>query len=474
VREIRWLLFAIGFALLLVSASYGSLWAFAPTKLVVQSTGQSTGQFTGSSVSIQRPAPPAGWLRQTAISETAAAEVAAAPSLLPTVTPAPQAQASLTATTTVTGTSAPTYYVVLPGDTLFVIARDHGATVEAMMAANRLSNPDILHVGQVLILPGVNGELPDPTLAPVVAPAVIASDALTEPVIAPRGTITERMTSLAKAAKPGSPYYGTTWLTYYGRPTIGVMGILGEFGIEDLTPRLRAEAAAYNLANGDALTVTPAFHLVYGMATKATGEDNSHLAFMPDEEVMAYIEAAKAEGWAVILDVQIGALSPTEAITPALRFLEHPNVHLAIDPEFAMVHEGQAWPGNPIGYVTAEQVNQVQAVINTYLAAKQLPGPRILLVHQFQSSMIVDKEKLDTSSFADRVALTLSVDGWGGPWGKISKYNSLVTPESPFTAFKLFYRWDEPLLTPDEALGNRAYDGADFAIDITPNLIIYQ
>jgi LysM repeat protein len=458
VREIRWLLFAIGFAFLLVSATHGSLWAFAPAKPTFQPSSQ-------------RPAPPAGWLRQAALSETAAAEVAAAPSLLPTVTPAPQAQTGPTTTTTVTGTSTPAYYVVLPGDTLFVIARDHGTTVEAMMAANRLGNPDILNVGQVLILPGNNGELPDPTLAPVV---VAAGETLTEPVIVPRGTITERMTSLAKAAQPGSPYHGVTWLTYYGRPNIGVMGILGEFSIEDLTPRLRAEAEAYNLANGDALTVTPAFHLVYGMATKATGEDNSHLAFIPDEEVMAYIEAAKAEGWAVILDVQIGALSPTEAITPALRFLEHPNVHLAIDPEFAMVHEGQVVPGNPIGFVTAEQVNQVQAVLNTYLTAKQLPGPRILLVHQFQSSMIVDKEKLDTSTYAERVALTLSVDGWGGPWAKISKYNSLVMPESPFTAFKLFYRWDEPLLTPDEALGNRAYDGADFAIDITPNLIIYQ
>jgi hypothetical protein len=175
----------------------------------------------------------------------------------------------------------------------------------------------------------------------------------------------------------------------------------------------------------------------------------------------------------VILDVQIGALSPSIAISPALAYLKYPNVHLAIDPEFAMSHKNQTVPGNPIGFVTAEQVNEVQAVVDAYLAEQKLPGPRILLVHQFQSDMIVEPEKLDTSSYP-HVALTLSVDGWGGPWGKISKYNSLVTAASPFTAFKLFYRWDEPLLLPDEALGNRPFRGSDFFIEVTPNLIIYQ
>jgi hypothetical protein len=87
--------------------------------------------------------------------------------------------------------------------------------------------------------------------------------------------------------------------------------------------------------------------------------------------------------------------------------------------------------------------------------------------------MIVDRDQLDMASYP-HVALTLSVDGWGGPWGKISKYNSLVTVDSPYVAFKLFYRWDEPLLLPDEALGNRYYRGSDFGLDVTPNMIIYQ
>ncbi len=419
------------------------------------------------------PVPANNWLQTRGVPAGAtASQVVTATGAVSAVAPI-SANMSITANTSPTLTATPTYYVVLPGDTLFVIATAHGTTVEALMDANGLVNPDVLHVGQLLAIPGVDGALPDAAQLPLVLAGNGADGTVTGTVIVPRGTITERMTTLAKQADVASPFYRTTWLTYYGRPNIDVMGILGEFPIEELIPILREEADAYERANGEHLTVKPAFHLVYGMATRAAGEDGSHLAFMGETEVISYISAAEAEGWGVILDVQIGALAPAEAITPALAYLKYPNVHLAIDPEFAMVHAGQVVPGNPIGFVTAAQVNEVQAVIDAYLAAERLPGPRILLVHQFQDNMIVGRDEIDVSSYPG-VAVTLSVDGWGGPWGKISKYNSLVNAESPYVAFKLFYRWDEPLLHPEEALGNRPFRGTDYFMEVTPNLIIYQ
>src|SRR5690606_24378233 len=111
-------------------------------------------------------------------------------------------------------------------DTLYPIATGHGTTVEAVMEANRLSNPDILHVGQVLVIPGANGERPSPALLPAAAQADTGT-----PLIVPRGTITERMTHRAQATGPESPFYGKTWLTYYGRPNTPVMGILGEHSV---------------------------------------------------------------------------------------------------------------------------------------------------------------------------------------------------------------------------------------------------
>ena len=71
------------------------------------------------------------------------------------------------------------------------------------------------------------------------------------------------------------------------------------------------------------------------------------------------------------------------------------------------------------------------------------------------------------------VELTLSVDGFGNPYVKTWKYNALVDEATPFTSFKLFYGWDDPLMTPAQALGVDASEHTDF-IEITPNMIQYQ
>ena len=349
-------------------------------------------------------------------------------------------------------------YIVQPGDTLGQIAIAYNIDVETLQAANDLPDPNVISVGWTLLIPASDGTLP----------AGVTSS--TAPPIQARGTITERMTLFAQQMSPDSPFYNQTWLTYYGRPNVPVMGILGEFDVDELALRLEEQVKAYDLANGPELTVKPAFHLVYGMATKAPG-DGSYLGFLDDETVMTYISKAKELDYAVILDVQIGALTPAQSISPALAYLAHENVHLAIDPEFAMVRPGQQWPGDPIGFVTAESVNETQAVIQQYMEENGIVGPRVLLVHQFQDNMIINKEQLDPTY--PGVALTLSVDGWGGPWGKIGKYNILVNEDSPFVAFKLFYRWDEPLLSEAQSLGVEAYPNLGY-MEITPNLIIYQ
>lgn len=45
-------------------------------------------------------------------------------------------------------------YIVLPGDTLARIAARNGTTVQALMTANNISNPEIIYVGQRLVLAG--------------------------------------------------------------------------------------------------------------------------------------------------------------------------------------------------------------------------------------------------------------------------------------------------------------------------------
>jgi LysM repeat protein len=88
-----------------------------------------------------------------------------APTSAPGNPPAPTA-----APTQVTGL----HYVAVPGDNYYRIARRFGITVNALLAANPSARPNVLYVGQVLIIPGVSGA-PAPTPgAPVpttVAPA---------------------------------------------------------------------------------------------------------------------------------------------------------------------------------------------------------------------------------------------------------------------------------------------------------------
>ncbi len=44
-------------------------------------------------------------------------------------------------------------YIVRKGDTLTLLAARYGTTVEAIMTANNLVDPDLIIVGQVLLIP---------------------------------------------------------------------------------------------------------------------------------------------------------------------------------------------------------------------------------------------------------------------------------------------------------------------------------
>lgn len=46
-----------------------------------------------------------------------------------------------------------TTYIVQQGDTLFEIAQAHNTTVAALVAANQIENPDLIHVGQKIEIP---------------------------------------------------------------------------------------------------------------------------------------------------------------------------------------------------------------------------------------------------------------------------------------------------------------------------------
>lgn len=73
---------------------------------------------------------------------------------------------------------ADTTHVIQPGDSLFRIALQYGVTVDAIVQANNIVNPNLIIAGQELIIPGVDGPAsgqpapaPVATVAPTTPPA---------------------------------------------------------------------------------------------------------------------------------------------------------------------------------------------------------------------------------------------------------------------------------------------------------------
>jgi hypothetical protein len=239
---------------------------------------------------------------------------------------------------------------------------------------------------------------------------------------------------------------------YYGRPGAASLGVLGEHSIEELIPLVRAKADEYARIHGSK-KVTPAFHLIHGLASSDPGRDKDYLLPLSSEKVMKYIDAAKINGFAVIIDSQLGERTPLEAVKPVLKYLEHDNVHLAIDPEFE-VHGLEVRPGKVIGHISAEQVNQVQSAMTDYLKANDIKGNKMLIVHMFTEHMLAEKGKLEKY---DRINLVTNLDGHGSPGLKVKTYNTLYSADLSSKSaggFKLFFREDKPsMMTPKQVLG---------------------
>jgi LysM repeat protein len=82
----------------------------------------------------------------------------ASPTPAPTDTPLPIAATvesiAPTALPTEPPTPAPLVYAVKEGDTLSSIAQTYGVSIQDIVEANSLANPDMLNIGQELVIPG--------------------------------------------------------------------------------------------------------------------------------------------------------------------------------------------------------------------------------------------------------------------------------------------------------------------------------
>jgi hypothetical protein len=284
-----------------------------------------------------------------------------------------------------------------------------------------------------------------------------------EPVLAAAATTAPSPTpvpgrALDSCGPPISRDYlaGNQVLSYYGNPYTELMGILGEMPPAELVARLRAHAATYDSLNGPA-GIRPALHIVYGRATTDPGGNKDHLLYIDDQTMNEYIDLACREGMLVFVDLQIGHSDVETEVRKVLPFLEHPNVHLALDPEFAMP-PGEL-PGESVGTMDAAEVNAAQAIVQTYAQERGL-GEKMLIVHKFVPEMLTRPELLQMHP---GVRLVIDMDGFGPADVKKVKYG-WFSGESEYSGIKLFFRQEPDLMSEADVLGLQP------AVDV----IIYQ
>jgi hypothetical protein len=250
-------------------------------------------------------------------------------------------------------------------------------------------------------------------------------------------------------------------VAYYGNFYSTAMGVLGQTPPDVMIPKLKAAAAEWAAAD-PSTPVIPAIDYIAVTAQGSAGRDGKYRAQMPDSQIDKALAIAAQVNGIVILDVQVG-LSTLPAELPELKkYLAMPNVHLAIDPEFAM-HYG-AKPGTVVGSFDAADINYTANYLAKLVQENNLP-PKILIIHRFTQGMVTHASLIKP---LPEVQIVMDMDGWGSPIRKQGTYQAYEqNVPVQFTGFKLFYKNDlkapsTRLMTPKEVL------------DLTPSPVFIQ
>jgi hypothetical protein len=236
------------------------------------------------------------------------------------------------------------------------------------------------------------------------------------------------------------------------------MGILGQFSMPELLEQLVDQSAAYESVDPDT-NVLPAFEIIGSVAQPEPGPEGNYILQTDPAIIEEYIEFTQANDILLIIDIQLGRTTIQDEMAIIEPYLKEPNVHLAIDPEFA-VDEDQI-PGVDFGSVDAKDINYAAERLSEIVANNNLP-PKALIVHRFTDGMVTNIKKVDE---ADNVQFVLDFDGFGDPVSKTDGYDIFVKKSKvPWGGIKLFYDQDRPLMQPADVVG----------LDPPPVFVMYQ
>jgi hypothetical protein len=206
--------------------------------------------------------------------------------------------------------------------------------------------------------------------------------------------------------------------------------------------------------------------LVDPVADGVPGPDKLYRHYRDPADIDHYLKVARDTKQLFFFDTQVGWDTQQNVFEHFRPYLEQPDVHLALDPEWEM--RPGVVPGQDRGRTVAPTIQWVVDQLSEMVISKHLPN-KILVVHKF-----FEDEQWNSTNPAKRdpkeawsniqprpgVTLIICIDGQGPPWQKIEKYNAFAKGETNLLGFKIFMQipcsqytyCEEPVMTPQQAI----------------------
>lgn len=236
---------------------------------------------------------------------------------------------------------------------------------------------------------------------------------------------------------PGAIFPGNRVVAFYGNLYSKRMGILGEISKDSMFKKLKQEVEDWQTADSSVKTL-PALHYIASTAQGSPGKDGKYRLRMPSKQIDTILDWASQLNALVFVDIQVGHSTVKEEVPALEKYLQLPNVHLGIDPEFSMKN-GEV-PGKKIGTFTSDDINDAIDFLAALVRKNDLP-PKVLVVHRFTQGMVTGYEKIKK---VPEVQVVMDMDGFGDKILKRSTYQRYIYKEPvQFTGFKLFYKNDK-------------------------------
>lgn len=318
---------------------------------------------------------------------------------------------------------------------VFAAAHSHGDT-SPTSAASPPAAP-----GLTSTLPPSTESTPS-TVAAITTTTTPVQSASHDPTLIP---ICESVAGATSTPRFG-PTLGCRIVAAYGNPLAKGMGILGRLPTQAMLTDIAQRTAAWQKAD-PTRSHRCALELIAISVQATPGAGGLYRARMGADLIDRVLANARGAGCLLILDVQAGHSTVAAELLYLQPWLAQPDVHLALDPEWAL--PAGVTPGTRIGTMDGADVNVAVDLLVRLVDDAKLP-PKMLIVHRFLASMVTNPDTIHTPP---EIRLVVNMDGNGAPAKKVGSYKIAQRGmPTTLTGFKLFTLKEHPILQPADLL----------------------